>query len=777
MPKMSEKTTSVFISHSSKDNDFALWLAGELRKYGVEVWMDAHKLRPGDPLYGTIGPALKEADHFIIILSESSIDSPWVELELEVALIREKKEKRRNIIIPVLLENIEVPTFIENKKYSDFTSRENFEYELGDLLGVFGIEPKEVPEKGDTRKKARLYPDNFLPDLRFFVGRGPLLDTIRETLAVDHRAVMHDISGLGKTFASYKLAADNTVGYERIFLVRATKEEWLESLARCGESINPELANLTEQAAKANGFKQWLEENENWLVIYDNVDLPEELSFYVPNSDLGDCLFTSNSSNAAFLGTEIGIDKMNATDAGILLYSRALGKRLQSPDLDGEEKSAFDNLIREIDGLPVTLNATGAVIFKRKLNFTRFWEIYGKTPEIAWEGEDPYSTYQHKSAGKIFSFVYDELCGTEYLGKAVKTILDSMSFFSPDEIPEELLQEILKAQDESFAQNEESDDLWDDIREKLTAYDLLKYDKQKKTFTTHRAIQRVILSRLKNKEKDFCVALASILNGLFPTYDYSNREVCEKYYQHVIALLEKTDKFRVETKDINGLYSLLGTYQWRLGNYVLAEESYRRAAEISTSVFGAESDFHARDLNDLALVYQDQGRYDEAMETHEDALRIAEKANGKEHRYYATYLNNLAKVYATLGRDDDAIEKLEEALQIAEKTIGKEHPDYAIHLNDLGLVYANQGRYDEAIKKYAETLRIAEKTIGKAHPFYAIHLHNLANLYYGRGKFDEALDFNKNALQIFENSLPESHPHTAKLRRAVEKCRKKLESS
>ena len=84
----------------------------------------------------------------------------------------------------------------------------------------------------------------------------------------------------------------------------------------------------------------------------------------------------------------------------------------------------------------------------------------------------------------------------------------------------------------------EPDDLWDDIREKLTAYDLLKYDKEKKTFTTHRAIQRVIQSRVKGEEKDSCIALASVLNRLFPVYDYVNREACEKYYQHVLVLLK-----------------------------------------------------------------------------------------------------------------------------------------------------------------------------------------------------------------------------------------------
>jgi tetratricopeptide (TPR) repeat protein len=271
---------------------------------------------------------------------------------------------------------------------------------------------------------------------------------------------------------------------------------------------------------------------------------------------------------------------------------------------------------------------------------------------------------------------------------------------------------------------------WDDVREKLTAYDLLKYDKHKKTFTTHRAIQRVIQSRLKGKEKDICISLAAVLRGLFPMYDYTNREECEKYYQHVLVLVENSDRLGAETEDTDELYFRLGGYQNLLGNYAPAERFYLRAAEVSAKVSGAESESHATDLNDLAGMYWLQGRYDEA------------------------------------------IEKFEEALRIDEKTIGREHPDYAIDLNNLANVYYAQGRYDEAIEKLEEALRIDEKTLGCEHPEYAKRLNNVASVYFAQGKVREALDLYRNALRIFEKTLPENHPYIAGVRNSVENCGK-----
>jgi tetratricopeptide (TPR) repeat protein len=753
-------TSSVFISHSSKDNEFVDRLAAELKKHRIKFWLDAHELDLGDSLFDTIAPAIDEADYFAVVLSTSSINSLWVKRELNAAMTREDEEDRK-IILPLLLEDVRIPRFIKHKVFADFTSDGKFEESFKKILKVLGAREKEVTDlsSGDNLA-AKLYPDFFLPDLRFFVGREELLKQIKSTLKTDHRAVIHDISGLGKTFTSYRFVYDNHSDYDKIFWVRATKEEMLESLAKNGEAINPELAKLTEQAAKAKGFKQWLEENDGWLVIYDNVDLPEELSFFVPVNKKGHCVFTSNFSDAAFLGTEISIEKLDKTDSGILLYSRAKGIPHQTPNVTGNEKTPFENLITEIDGLPVTLNSSGAVIFKKKWNFQRFWRKYNETPEIAWDSEDPYSTYQHKSAGKIFSLVYNELCEAENKGKAVKIILDSISFISPNEIPEDLLRAILIQKYEHFAELESLEDFWDDIQEKLTAYDLLKYDGQKANFTTHRSIQRVIQSRLKNKEVAICTDLFAVLTPLFPVYDYDNREVCEKYYQHVLTLVENAGTLRIETENSNNLVYRLGLYQELLGNFSQAEKFYVRAAEIS-AVFDAHGNSHGIDLNNLGGIYYSQGRYNEAIEKYKEALRIAEKTLGNEHPDRANRLNNLAAVYPAQGRYDEAIEKYEEALQIDGKTIGKEHPDYATRLNNLANVYEGQGRYSEAIVKLEEALRIDEKTIGREHPNYAIDLSSLGNVYSSQGRYDEAIEKLEEALWIREKTIGKEHPSYA----------------
>ncbi len=61
-------------------------------------------------------------------------------------------------------------------------------------------------------------------------------------------------------------------------------------------------------------------------------------------------------------------------------------------------------------------------------------------------------------------------------------------------------------------------------------------------------------------------------------------------------------------------------------------------------------------LNDLALLYNSQGRYGEAEPLYQRSLAIDEKALGPEHPNVATALENYAALLRETGRDDGAAE-------------------------------------------------------------------------------------------------------------------------
>jgi len=99
----------VFISHASEDKErFVLEFSTKLREKGVDAWLDKWEMLPGDSLVDKIfEEGIKEADSFIIILSNNSITKPWVREELNASFI--KRINKNCKIIPVVLDNCNVP--------------------------------------------------------------------------------------------------------------------------------------------------------------------------------------------------------------------------------------------------------------------------------------------------------------------------------------------------------------------------------------------------------------------------------------------------------------------------------------------------------------------------------------------------------------------------------------------------------------------------------------------------------------------------------------------
>jgi hypothetical protein len=100
---------SVFISYSCKDDSFAKRLHDDLQNKGVRCWFAPEDLKIGDKFRGRIDDAIRIHDKLLIILSEYSINSNWVEKEVETAF--EKESKGGGIVLfPIRLDDTVMKT-------------------------------------------------------------------------------------------------------------------------------------------------------------------------------------------------------------------------------------------------------------------------------------------------------------------------------------------------------------------------------------------------------------------------------------------------------------------------------------------------------------------------------------------------------------------------------------------------------------------------------------------------------------------------------------------
>ena len=80
---------SCFISYSAKNQDFADRLYSDLRQKSIRCWLATEDLKIGDKFRSRINDAIRVHDKLLVVLSEHSVTSAWVEDEVEAAFERE----------------------------------------------------------------------------------------------------------------------------------------------------------------------------------------------------------------------------------------------------------------------------------------------------------------------------------------------------------------------------------------------------------------------------------------------------------------------------------------------------------------------------------------------------------------------------------------------------------------------------------------------------------------------------------------------------------------
>jgi TIR domain len=126
--KKTNRHPQVFISYERSDHDFARQLAAELAEIGARPILDRDALRVGDNVSTTLNKLIGSSDYIVLIASEASRSSQWVETELKEAL---KLGKR---VLPVLTNADALPPELRDVYYADFT--ENRQQGLAELKQV-----------------------------------------------------------------------------------------------------------------------------------------------------------------------------------------------------------------------------------------------------------------------------------------------------------------------------------------------------------------------------------------------------------------------------------------------------------------------------------------------------------------------------------------------------------------------------------------------------------------------------------------------------------------
>jgi serine/threonine protein kinase/tetratricopeptide (TPR) repeat protein len=143
-------------------------------------------------------------------------------------------------------------------------------------------------------------------------------------------------------------------------------------------------------------------------------------------------------------------------------------------------------------------------------------------------------------------------------------------------------------------------------------------------------------------------------------------------------------------------------------------------------------------LNDLAVLYQDQGKYDKAEPFYLECLDVRRRVFGEEHISTLITMNNLGILYAYRGNFDQAVSMLEQAIAIRDRGTEAENPDTMSWRMNLASLYGSVGKLDKSEALLKQCLDIRRRVSGPTHPHTLLVENSLAVGYINRKKFQDA---------------------------------------
>lgn len=260
---------------------------------------------------------------------------------------------------------------------------------------------------------------------------------------------------------------------------------------------------------------------------------------------------------------------------------------------------------------------------------------------------------------------------------------------------------------------------------------------------------------------------ATVMN--FYLYGYIN-----EYIDYMIKVIEASESFITFPKEkIAKYYNTLGMLYLYNDKFAEAQDCFNKSLGIKEQLYGRGHGEIAISLNDIGLLYYNQGKINVAKQYWEEALKIRKDVSDSSADVAQSY-NNMGVIYANL----ENIAKAEVNYNNAKKiylSLGEEkYSDSVITYVNLGNLYTKYETYDKAEKNLIRAYELSERIHGDKHYYTVKVLQHLGVLYSKNKKYENAEIYYKKALEISIELYGEYHSCTANIYNSIAVLYKKL---
>lgn len=355
----------------------------------------------------------------------------------------------------------------------------------------------------------------YMPE--YFIKRENLRNKVSEKLKEQDNKLkranivgLNGLGGIGKTYLALDMIYNPIKEYSfRGWIPSNDENKIKEEYLKLGEELHLYADNAKEKS-KISIVKNWLNNQESLLLIFDNAPNMDIIEKYMPTG--GDIIITSINYK---LPNTIEVDVMEESEAIELITS------LIPKDTPFEKIQA---LVRELGYFPLALAQAGAYIGQNNFGIDNYLKLYHEKMASLFSSKNMPVLHKHLPFYIICTSILKEIKEKDKTGKAIE-LLNLISFY--ENTPKSFLIEYLFDSSESEATIK-----FNKIIEFLRQYSLIKV--KPNTVSQHHLFKNCIRSTISPEKQKVILAkaintmkkISSIKNK--KDYDYPSIRVLER---------------------------------------------------------------------------------------------------------------------------------------------------------------------------------------------------------------------------------------------------------
>src|SRR5271165_1025339 len=629
-----------FLSRRGSVATVAQEVADVLTAADYKVIVQDYDIPLGASFVEAMHEGVKNARDLIILFTGDYERSPYTRKEFTSFEAERLRDERDRHIVVLRCDDAPLRGLLADSVYQDLVGVAEPEERKRRILAA--AERRSSADR-PQRRRGRSFV-GVPPRIAGFTGRADELDQLDAILTQDRpaavtqvgRAAVQGLGGVGKTTLAVEYANRFRNLYDGVWWCSAeTRAGLMTSLAALAmelEVASSEEADV-EKAAKA-ALRRIAEQGEIWLLVYDNVASPEEITGLLPFAGAR-VLITSRFSDWSGWADEVSLDVLPIAEAIAFLMGRA-GR---------SDETGARTLAEALGRLPLALDHAAATCRRTQMSFAAY-----RAKASSLIAAAPRGAGYPRSVAATFDLAIDEAVAQR---PAPEALMAFLAYCAPERIPLTLVEGAIDDEAERTA-----------ALAALAELSLIKHDPFEDgapAVTAHRLVQAVARARseakgaaqsvfarliarlaaiararseLKGEARSAVARLIARLAAVYPGDGYSNPAswpLCAQLTPHLLAGCETQIADVATDSKCAELLNRAGGYFYGRAVYSEARPLFERALAIREKALGREHPSTATGLNNLALLLKDQGDLAGARPLYERALAIWEKALGSEH--------------------------------------------------------------------------------------------------------------------------------------------------